>query len=309
MGDPVDQTSTANPSFLDLDDNCVIDILQFLQYHDLVNLSNTCTRLRAVCIRVCCNKYSEIKVRARLQNPLERTVSPNMIQELYLLFVQKDYKYFKDYINFAGMVGRNILRIREVKPYRNVEKDVILLFCSTTHQLTDDEEPNTAKNGRNLKKLWLPDVVINTNVIKYCFTNNPEMQCEYDGSYDQNVMEILVNLPKLISLRLLRTSESLQLNARLFDTITLFENLEVLSLDGYFVDNIVLENAVFPLKLKKMKIHLSVVMSFNVFTSIVERLQCLEELDLGACRIIWHHGKCKIYFTKCYVGMSCNVIF
>lgn len=281
------QEEPIQKSLLDLNDYCVMDILEFLEYHDLVRLSNTCTRLRSLCVHVCFNKYSEIEVQARVQMPLDNQLSSNRIS-------QQDFK------DFSTMVGRNHLRIKELDPetldmYNYSE----LLFSCTPLQLSDSEESR--------QKLKLPDVIISANDLKKCFINNPEMQCEYVGSYDPNVMELLVSLPKLMSLQLGHISGRPRWSAQIFDIIASFENLEVLSLHGHIniVNNSVLEYTALPVTLKKININVSL-MAFNIFTSIIERLEFLEEINLGQSRMFWYEGNCKLF---CVYKVMLHAIF
>lgn len=163
---------------------------------------------------------------------------------------EKDFNDFIEYIAFSSIVGRNILLIRESRTDNNINNDVILLFYCTPIQLSDHKGPRPVKSCRKLKKWKLLDVVIDGNEFKKCFRSRPELQCEYDGSYNPNVMALLANVPKLMSLRLehIHSSDDLELNAQVFNSIASFENLDVSSL---IADSSVLKNAVLPLKLKK----------------------------------------------------------
>lgn len=257
-------------------------IFQFLQYDDLVNLSKTCKRLTEVCKCVFFRKFSEIEVRARVRMTSDNNVSSNR-------------KSLQDFNDFSSMVGSNILHIEQHQPCSPVEKDVILLLSYEPLREEPHEDPLLLRYFRNLQKFNVPDVIISGNELKNCFIRNPDLKCEFDGCYGPAVVTLLKHLPKIISLRLeVKMDQRLRLNAECFDLITSFGHLEVLSLVGYTVDSCVLETVVFPLMLRKIKIY-TPALSFNILSSIVQRLEFLEEIDLGRSRMFWYNGKCKLF--------------
>lgn len=313
-------------SLLMLNEYCLMNILEFLDLSDFVNLDKTCTVLRDIGARVCALKFKGIEVE----------------------FVVKDYvgEYMtkQDFCNVLSVIGKSISSVKML--YANqCNLDIIRENCINLESL--DLSYSSKKRGklqvqdfRNLTELKLFGEIINTNDLENCFANNPDIEklvCQFEE--DLKLLQLLEMLPKLEHLELkdmhcrsylnpqlqhllrldqltkftyqswdqcnqllaelAKKSNLVQLNIHMdlnvdtFDILKEFRNLKSLSITTNSSLHVSIpETTVFPPKLESI-IFTGFIITCSNFFSIVKQLKFLQQLNyqvygdrLGNCKFL-----------------------
>lgn len=322
MVNPNNQMLTEGTPLLTLDDRCLIEISQYLELSDLMNLHKTCRRLKDVCASVCALRYNKVKV---------------FTQRVGSDYNEKITK--QQFCNVLSVIGQHVLSV-EINEANDFILETIRDSCKNLNKMEvcSCEESDHLQNIRNMKELRLGAIIMDTDELKNLLENNLGLEIlECRSGYGEDFIQLLEMLPKLkclegITLRnqdlqhvlrldglsklsfrsnencnqlLIGLSERLnltELNINMeFDGYSLgiikaFGNLKVLSIDPrniwnkkWFSDATVLPPTLKHLKVDKIKI------SCSDFLAMVKQLHSLEEFDVGRYGdIFWDHSECKL---------------
>lgn len=322
------------PPLLMLNDKCLLDIFQHLEFIDCVNLADTCIRLRNV---VNLNKFKNIYVyTATCEFGFD---SRNM--------VSKD-----EFIKIMSLIGKHIQTIHIFDGLNDVF-EIIGDNCKNLKILEVSsricQKPIQLHNFNNLKELkltapfddnfkFLPDFennIINLDLSKVTldFTCGKQRSCFFellarlpklkslnlgrvDNFYYLHSREFMLRikdtisfsfytknnynllLKKLLNLNLVRLSFEMEINATSFDIIQKFKNLKVLFMvhKREMEEMEFPETAVLPPKVKYVKID-NIFISWSKLSSIIEKAKYLKVIDLGTygC-IFFNNEKCKLCY-------------
>lgn len=311
-----------------LNDDCLGDILKFLQLEDFINLAETCSRLIFVAQQY--KKFRNIAVRKYWKT----NGSPNTE---------------KEFSNILSVIGEHVSSIN-IYP-GNVTKTIID-NCSNLSSVMLEGPSSKELSFQNLKELKVMCYASFTGDWRKCFENNPGIEnLEYCDYGRNNCLPLLRMLPELKSLRivhltleveefnnlscltgltrlwfssfetynqlLIHLSEKLNLveldftmncDADTFAILQSFLHLEVLSVVYIGIDYVrVPESTIFPTMLKKIKLD-RLHISCSLFLSTAKKLKLLEEFDMGCDgKIFSDSDECKS-FNQNYMS-STQVMF
>lgn len=320
--------SEKSSSLLMLNDDCLLDIFNFLPLKDYVNLAETCRRLLGIAQQY--RIFRNIKV-----------------------VTQREFYYIRIY-NSIQIVPENT-RLSVIGTHGTRFDDLSILIQNLSKAKLEGI-------GRfpfqSLKELKLSrEVFLKITDWQNIFTNNPGIEnLEYvngfcddvDGKYMLKMIELLIMLPKLKSLKIKNMFESesteteylsesvspftygsrkdyyemshqllIELGKNLnlvefeyfmagerIDTLKSFRNLEVLSITAkpcqFHSKDI--ETRIFPAMLKQIKL-CYIEVPCSVFLSIIKQLKFLEEFHIGDGEIYDDECGCKSFFQK-YLSKS-----
>ena len=305
-----------------LNDDCFINIFQYLSFEDLINVHRTCTVLRDVGDRVCGRKFKRVTVERSAKG-----ISKN------------------EFSDILSTIGESILSIKLCDANR-LMFDTVRRECTNLNslELWNCKEPHQLQSFQNLIALFVNDFELNIDDMKKFFEKNPNLErFSYDCSYSEHFYELLSMLPNLRSLQISNMSHCvhqnqhfqqllrvgglttfsfhseddncdrllIELGKHLVNLVTLnivirfneetfaalkaFRNLERLSLDQLSYDEVQIPvNTIFPSKLKRIDIS-RVNLTFNSFLSIVKQLKFLAVFNIGCtdnldiCKSFYEH--------------------
>lgn len=332
LEDKSDQTISEKPSLLELNDHCLMNIFQFLDADDYVNLRTTCHRLRDICASVCSLKYKLIEV-----------ICPNKeISE------QRFSKIF-------SVIGQYVLDITIGDPDQ-FSLDMIREKCKNVNRmdLCGDYNPLQLAGFKKLKELSMLDVMMTICEWRNCFVSMPNLESlRLNNCYEPGFMELLQMLPKLQGLHLEDLPFEFHLNpefhhllkldgltklsfvsdeicnqllielAKKLDLMDLeicmrfdedsigilssFRKLEILSVSKWRKDwneSWFANGTVFPPNLKLLRVA-GLTLPFSTLLSIVQHLKFLQKFDVHDGDILWdQENKCKLLCTSMQIQIT-----
>lgn len=192
-------------SLVTLDEYCLMEIFQFLEANDFVNLEKTCTILRDVSARVCAQKFKHVDVEI-------------VLNEFH------EYIAKEEFLKILSTIGKYVVdvAIRNVHP---LALETIRQNCPNLNGITlfrSDLKQLQLHNFRNLKELTLAGVRIGIDDLRILFASNPDI-ASLSYQYDDGIMELLEMLPKLKNLHLTWLPANLHMNPHVQHLLNLNE--------------------------------------------------------------------------------------
>lgn len=182
------------PSLLMINDDCLMQLFQWLELVDFVNLAVTCSRLRTVADFVSGCKFKEIDVKS------------GEYGEFSCKSLSKS-----EFSNALAVIGEHVLGM-VLSNANQFILETIPESCKNIESLwlMDCVGPIRLHDFQNLKTLdvscYHHDISISTDVWENIFASNPNLKylfyCNNFPGYEYGFMELLTMLPKLKSLHL-----------------------------------------------------------------------------------------------------------
>jgi len=184
------QTMNENESLLVLNDYCLMEIFQRLTFVDYTNLAYTCRRLRDVARYFNSPNHKKIKIGVTSKQDKVDNMSEQELSKM------------------LSVIGDHVSEVEVYYGHIPVRLKLIQQKCKNLKSISlfGDNVPQSLEHFQNLKRLKVNiDNDISINQWKNIIASNPALEELYfygDGDYEDGLMALLTQLPKLQSLGL-----------------------------------------------------------------------------------------------------------
>lgn len=212
--DTSDTSAKSHLSLLDVNDNCLLKVFHFLDIIDMINLGDTCTRLREVA-KMAAIKYTSFKLwdymnyRKKVQQPLSLAKVFSYIAP-YIVDLNIDGFFLQHDIDL--ILGRTLIDNHFIKmKCLGIDKSCLLKWINTSNlevlvirEVKRDDLNNFTSGLTMLKKLRIGSIDgdVSTDELRYFLEKNPNIECfefywSFPLQFPYDILSQLRNLRRL----------------------------------------------------------------------------------------------------------------